>query len=71
MRENRTSGLMRGGNGNGDSRPLLSTLLSNLPFYFLLSQRSLRSPRFILTESRRHPFIPSGKLDLAICQYTR
>jgi hypothetical protein len=27
MRENRTSGLMRGGNGNGDSRPLLSTLL--------------------------------------------
>ena len=27
MRENRTSGLMRGSNGNGDSRPLLSTLL--------------------------------------------
>jgi len=29
MRENCTSGLMRGSNGNGDSRPLLSTLLSN------------------------------------------
>jgi len=29
MRENRTSGLMRGSNGNGDSRPLLSTLLVN------------------------------------------
>ena len=29
MRENCTSGLMRGSNGNGDSRPLLSTLLVN------------------------------------------
>ena len=29
MRENRTSGLMRGSNGNGDSRPLLSTLLKS------------------------------------------
>jgi len=36
MRENCTSGLMRGSNGNGDSRPLLSTLLVNLPFNFLL-----------------------------------
>ena len=27
MREIRTSGLMRGSNGIGDSRPLLSTLL--------------------------------------------
>ena len=27
MRENRKSGLMRGSNGIGDSRPLLSTLL--------------------------------------------
>ena len=26
MRENRKSGLMRGSNGNGNSRPLLSTL---------------------------------------------
>jgi hypothetical protein len=31
MRENRTSGLMRGSNGIGDSRPLLSTLLA-IPF---------------------------------------
>jgi hypothetical protein len=34
MRENRTSGLMRGSNGIGDSRPLLSTLLV---LFFLLS----------------------------------
>ena len=33
MRENCTSGLMRGSNGNGDSRPLLSTLLAVLIFY--------------------------------------
>ena len=31
MRENCTSGLMRGSNGNGHSRPLLSTLL--VPFH--------------------------------------
>ncbi len=37
MRENCTSGLMRGSNGIGDSRPLLSTLLvkENLEGYVL------------------------------------
>ena len=33
MRENRTSGLKRGSNGIGYSRPLLSTLLV-IPFWF-------------------------------------
>ncbi len=32
MRENCTSGLMRGSNGIGDSRPLLSTLLVQIFF---------------------------------------
>ena len=36
MRENCTSGLMRGSNGNGDSRPLLSTLPVLFPFAFSL-----------------------------------
>ena len=42
MRENCTSGLMRGSNGNGDSRPLLSTLLVNG------NPRNPRNPRFLL-----------------------
>ena len=36
MRENRKSGLMRGSNGIGDSRPLLSTLLFSVVSLFFL-----------------------------------
>jgi len=49
MRENRTSGLMRGSNENGDSRPLLSTLLADLLIIDLFSV----FPTFCLLESSR------------------
>jgi hypothetical protein len=43
MRENCTSGLMRGSNGNGNSRPLLSTLPLICGFNFVFVPVRLRS----------------------------
>jgi hypothetical protein len=54
MRENCTSGLMRGSNGNGDSRPLLSTLLAISIDYFLCFQLTARSS---MTRIRRGIFL--------------
>jgi hypothetical protein len=69
MREIRTSGLTRGSNGIGASRPLLSTLLvknSNLPEWSGSGEFRGRVDRFFAAETVLKPQIARCEMPLSL-----
>ncbi len=61
MRENCTSGLMRGSNGNGDSRPLLSTLLAQITV--LIGVNPCLTESDLKRQSQSRPLAGNPKLE--------